>query len=146
MNYIDPAKASPENYKVLFENEHVIVLEMSLKAGQQDHEHSHHDETVYFVSGGKVKIHLPDGQLVEADLPDGHIMWHEAWTHTVENVGESDIRAIISREQAQQLGLVHLPFAALSWVSSGWATGSTAERGYCRSAMMLRAAHDKHCA
>ena len=95
MNYIDPTKASPDNYKLLFENDHVCVLEMNLRAGNTDKQHSHHDETVYFISGGKVKIHLPNGEAVEADLPDGHVMWHEAWTHTVENVGTRDIKAII---------------------------------------------------
>jgi len=95
MAYIDPVQASPRHYKKLFENDRVRVLEMSLRAGEKDQEHSHPDETVYFVSGGKVKIHLPGGDAVEAELPDGHIMWHEAWTHTVENVGASDIKAII---------------------------------------------------
>lgn len=95
MNYIDPTTAAPANYKLLMENEHVRVLEMTLAAGQKDNQHSHQDETVYFISGGQVKIHLPDGQAVDADLPDGHVMWHEAWTHTVENVGGSDIKAII---------------------------------------------------
>lgn len=95
MEYIDPTKAAPNNYRLLMENEHVRVLEMSLKSGEKDNEHSHEDETVYFISGGKVKIHLPGGETADAELPDGHVMWHEAWTHTVENVGSTDIRAII---------------------------------------------------
>ena len=95
MAYIDPVKSSPDNYKVLLENDHVRVLEMNLKAGETDNTHSHPDETVYFVTGSKVKIHLPDGGAMEADIPDGHVMWHEAWTHTVENVGSSDIKAIV---------------------------------------------------
>jgi len=95
MTYIDPVEASPRNYKLLLENEHVRVLEMSLKAGESDDVHSHPSETVYFVKGGKVNIHLPDGAIAEAELPDGHVMWHEAWTHRVQNVGASDIYAII---------------------------------------------------
>ena len=95
MAYIDPVKSSPDNYKVLMENDHVRVLEMSLKAGETDNTHSHPDETAYFITGGKVKIHLPDGGAMEAEIPDGHVMWHEAWTHTVENVGSSDVRAIV---------------------------------------------------
>ena len=94
-SYIDPVKVSPNNYKLLFENDQVRVLEMSLKAGEKDNQHSHPSETVYFIKGGKAKIHLPDGGAMEADIPDGHVMWHEAWTHTVENLGTSDIRAII---------------------------------------------------
>ena len=88
-------EASPANYKLLFENEHVRVLEMTLAAGTTDTEHSHPSETVYFIKGGKANIALPDGGGMEAEIPDGHVMWHEAWTHTVSNIGTSDIHAII---------------------------------------------------
>ncbi len=95
MAYIDPVEVSPDSYKVLLENDQVRVLQMDLKAGETDETHSHPSETVYFVKGGKAKIHLPDGGAVEADIPDGHVMWNEAWTHRVENIGSSDILAII---------------------------------------------------
>jgi hypothetical protein len=32
---------------------------------------------------------------MDAELPDGHIMWHEAWTHTVSHTGNSEIKTII---------------------------------------------------
>ena len=95
MTYIDPVQVSSKNYKTLMENEHVRVLEMTLSAGETDVTHSHPSETAYFVKGGKVKIHLASGDVMEADIPDGHVMWHEGWTHRVENVGTTDIRAII---------------------------------------------------
>ena len=95
MSYIDPTKVSAENYRTLMENEHVRVLEMKLPAGATDSQHSHPNETVYFLSGGTVRIHLPEGNPIEAELPNGHVMWHDAWTHKVENVGETDIHAII---------------------------------------------------
>lgn len=95
MNYIDPVQVSPSHYQVLLENDQVRVLEMNLRAAQMDELHSHPPETVYFMQGGKARIHLPDGGAVEVELPDGHVMWHEAWTHLVENIGASDIRAII---------------------------------------------------
>ena len=99
MTYIDPVQVSPSSYRVLLENEHVRVLEMNLRTGEKDEVHSHPNETVYFIAGGKAKIHLPDGAVVEAELPDGHVMWNEAWTHQVENVGSSDIRAIIVEDR-----------------------------------------------
>ena len=95
MTYIDPVKASPNNYKLLFEDETHRVLEMTLNAGDKDNQHSHTSEIAYFITGSSVKIHLPDGQSMEADVPDGHVMAHEAWTHTVENVGSKDLKAII---------------------------------------------------
>ncbi len=100
MAYIDPVEVSPNNYKVVSEDERFRVLEMNLPAGQKDEVHSHPSEVVYFITGGKAKIHLPDGQVVEADIPDGHVMSNEAWTHQVENVGSSDIKAIIVESKA----------------------------------------------
>jgi len=100
MAYIDPVDVSPNNYKVLLENDRVRVLEMTLRAGETDEQHSHPSETVYFITGGKVKIHLPDGEVVEAELPDGHVMWNDAWTHQVENVGSAEIHAVIVEDQA----------------------------------------------
>lgn len=95
MTYIDPVEVSGANYKVLMENDVVRVLDMDLKAGTSDVMHSHPAETVYFVTGGKVKVHLPDGGTADLEPPDGFVMWHEAWTHRVENVGTTDIHAII---------------------------------------------------
>jgi len=33
------------------------VIEMTLSPGVFDNEHSHHHETVYFIKGGKLRIH-----------------------------------------------------------------------------------------
>lgn len=95
MAYIDPVEVSPNNYRTLMENDAVRVVEMNLGAGEKDEVHSHPNETVYFLSGGKAKIYLENGDVVEADIPDGHVMWNQAWTHQVENVGSTPIRAII---------------------------------------------------
>ena len=97
MAYIDPVEASPDNYKLLFENEHVKVLEMVVKAGTSDNEHSHRAETAYFISGGSAKIHLPDGEVMEAEVPDGHVMYSEGWTHRVENVVRKTLKPSSSR-------------------------------------------------
>jgi quercetin dioxygenase-like cupin family protein len=100
MAYIDPVHASPANYKTLLENDQVRVVEMTLKPGERDEWHSHPDETVYFARGSKVRITLEDGNSMEADLPDGHVMWHEAWTHQVENIGSRDLMAVIVERKA----------------------------------------------
>ena len=96
MTYIDPTQSSPNNYKLLFEDDTHRVLEMSLGAGSRDNEHSHTSEVVYFISGGSVRIQMPGGESMEADIPDGHVMAHEPWTHQVENTGSTGIKAIIS--------------------------------------------------
>lgn len=100
--YTDPVAVSPTNYRTLLENEHVRVVEMRLKRGEIDAPHSHPAETVYFVQGGKLRLHLPGGETAEAEFPDGGVMWHEPWTHRVENVGTSDVLAIIVESKASR--------------------------------------------
>ncbi|WP_390615086.1 hypothetical protein [Maricurvus nonylphenolicus] len=88
-------QASPDQYTLLTENEEVLVLEMLLQPGQADIKHSHRNETVYFEKGGTLRITLATGEAVEVTVPDGHVMWHEAWTHQVTNIGETVVKAII---------------------------------------------------
>ena len=40
--------AAPAQYQVLFENDQVLTLKMTLAANERDKWHSHHSETVYF--------------------------------------------------------------------------------------------------
>lgn len=94
MSYIDPCAVSPKHYKLLHENDHNRVVEMTLPPGEKDNEHSHPNELVYFITGGKARVHV-GGESMEIEVPDGHVMEHEAWTHVVENIGDTTIHAII---------------------------------------------------
>jgi beta-alanine degradation protein BauB len=93
-NFMDPVLVAADNYTLLSQEGNVRVISMTLMPGQSDIEHSHMTETVYFISGGKAKIYAGE-EVMEADLPDGHVMHHGPWTHRVENVGETSIQAII---------------------------------------------------
>ena len=68
---------------------------MILQPGESDVMHSHRDESVYFERGGKLRIEEADGEVIEADVPDGHVMWHRAWSHQVTNTGNGEVVAII---------------------------------------------------
>ena len=53
-----------------------------------------------FIKGGKVEVSFPNGETAEMEIPDDHYMWHEAWTHRIKNIGNTDIHAIIVEEKA----------------------------------------------
>jgi quercetin dioxygenase-like cupin family protein len=95
MAYIDPTVVSPDNYKTLWEKGNRRVVEMTLKAGQSDVEHSHPNEVVYFITGGKLRIHMVNDEVMEAEVPDGFVLPHDAWTRRVKNVGTTDVWGII---------------------------------------------------
>ncbi|MGB1922480.1 MAG: cupin domain-containing protein [Alcanivorax sp.] len=90
---------SPDQYRVLLENDQVLVLEMVLEPGESDRPHDHRDETVYFQKGGSLRITLPGGDAMDVTVPDGHVMWHEAWSHQVTNTGNQPVMAIIVEEK-----------------------------------------------
>ena len=86
--------ASPNHYEVLLDNSEVLVLRMTLAPGEQDNWHKHNAETVYFETGGKAPIRTKESQTT-IEIPNGYVMWHDAWTHQVKNEGETTITAII---------------------------------------------------
>jgi hypothetical protein len=99
MAYVDPVQVSPEYYKELLKDETSRLLMMSLPAGKSDVEHSHPREMVYFLQGGKIRVHVPGKDPVDLEIPNGHTMENEPWTHRIENVGTTEIRALIFERQ-----------------------------------------------
>ncbi|MCH8332205.1 MAG: hypothetical protein IH946_12680, partial [Bacteroidetes bacterium] len=100
-DFMDPIEVASDNYRLLAEEGNVRMVEMTLEPGQRDNEHSHKNETAYFITGGKAKIYVGD-DVMEMDIPDGHVMNHEAWTHSIENVGETTIHAIIFEQMEME--------------------------------------------
>lgn len=91
----DPVKVSMLNYKVLFENGWVRVLEYYSKTGDKDAMHSHPEHIVYFLSSGKLKAISLDGKTREAEFKSGQVHWFRATTHALENIGTTDMRALV---------------------------------------------------
>ncbi len=90
----DPVKVSPQYYVVRFENDRVRVLEFHLKPGEKEGMHSHPPGVVYFLADATLRNGLPDGTSSEKSLKAGDVLWRENTTHTGENVGATEARAI----------------------------------------------------
>ena len=90
----DPVKVSPQYYVVRFENDRVRVLEFHLKPGEKEAMHSHPAGVVYSLADATIRNGLPDGTTSERSLKAGDVLWREDTTHTGENVGLTEARAI----------------------------------------------------
>ena len=90
----DPVTTSPQFYKVLLENDQVRVLEYRLKPGEKEPMHSHSTGVVYVMNGGTLKFSYPDGRVEEKMATTGETLWRDSITHTVENTGKTEARAI----------------------------------------------------
>jgi len=92
----DPAKVSGDVYKVLFENKQIRVLDFKLKKGKKDEMHSHPSLVYCTISGGKMKMRLPNGRAGVASFKDGEVGFQDpVKLHSMENIGKTDIHSIL---------------------------------------------------
>jgi quercetin dioxygenase-like cupin family protein len=91
----DPVPLYPENYKVLFENDRVRVLDFRLAKGAKENAHSHPAHVVYVLTGFKVRFTLGSGETVLRETKDGQVLFSEPVTHASENVGTTDAHGIL---------------------------------------------------
>ena len=81
--------------KVLLENECVRVQYHDVAVGQTIPMHSHPQYVVYTLKPFEARIILPDGSQRMSKRHAGEAYWSEAITHSVENVGKTDIHNLI---------------------------------------------------
>ena len=100
---IDIVQTSPDQAKVLTENEHVRVVEYTLKPGEKDVWHTHPPRSSYVISGGKVKVYTESGEPKVSEVKTGSSSWagHGA-KHYVENVGRTTIKIILTEIKSLQ--------------------------------------------
>jgi pimeloyl-ACP methyl ester carboxylesterase/quercetin dioxygenase-like cupin family protein len=91
----DPAQLAPRNHEVLLENDHVRVLEALLKPGDVTPQHSHPARIVYTLSDHSATFRFPGGRMAHSESKTGETAWREPVTHSEENDGKTDSRAIL---------------------------------------------------
>lgn len=100
---IDIVESSPGQAKVLMENEHVRVVEYSLKPGEKDEWHTHPPRSSYVVSGGKVKVYTETEDPKIAEVITGTASWaNRGAKHYVENIGNTKMTIILTEIKALQ--------------------------------------------
>jgi len=100
---MDALTASPENFKLLLENEYVRVLEYTLNPGQKDQWHTHPPKSSYVVSGGQLKIYLENDSSFIATDTTGTVSWMDyVGKHYVENIGKTPVKVILTEIKSLQ--------------------------------------------
>ena len=80
---------------VRFENDQVRVLELRLKPGEAEGFHTHPQYLLYALTEYRVKNTAADGTSKIFERKAGDIFWGGPITHKGENVGNTDVRALI---------------------------------------------------
>ena len=91
----DVLKVIPENYKVLFENAVVRVIEARVPPGAEEKPHRHMRGVSICMTEYTVESRiLPDGQWVRSDRKHGTVYWSESSLHILRNVGKTTSHTI----------------------------------------------------
>lgn len=81
----DSTIADPEVHRVVFENEHVRVIDARAAHGWKSAMHSHAPMLVINLGSGRQKVTSPDGTTQIVDLNPGAVVWQDdAFDHAWE--------------------------------------------------------------
>lgn len=100
---IDVLNASPDKYKLVLENEHVRVVQYTLKPGEKDNPHTHPPKTSYVISGGTFRVYPENEKPFDYVEVEGASEWSDRTSkHYVENVGSTTITILLTEIKAIQ--------------------------------------------
>ena len=93
---VDGLVSSPDNFKLLLENEHVRVLRYTLLPGALDHWHTHPPRVGYVLSGAKIRVTEADGTHQDYDEKTGDNYWADfSPLHDTLNIGTTPYVALL---------------------------------------------------
>ena len=82
--------------KVLTDNEHVNVSEVTFAAGAVAAWHSHPQYTAYAVTDMTMQVEVKDKETTTVNVKAGEAMWSPAVTHQTTNVGKKAFTLIVT--------------------------------------------------
>ena len=91
---LDPVKLSPQLYTVRLDNDHVRVYEYRIAPGVKDPMHSHPHGLMYVLAGGTMRSTSRAGVVSDVDVKAGDVIWRESVSHSLENIGRSEVHAL----------------------------------------------------
>jgi len=107
----DPIKAASSQYTLIAENEHVRVLRAILPPGVTTAMHAHPAHVGVTLSGGIVRMGLPDGKTADVEAKADEVMpVQAAGSHTTANTGKTPVEVVLV-EMKKAPGSTPLPSA-----------------------------------
>jgi quercetin dioxygenase-like cupin family protein len=92
----DAVAADPKHYTVEFENDQVRVLRVVYGPHEKSVMHEHPASVGVYLTGGHIRITLPDGRTGEPHVKAGQSMWHPAGAHLIENLGDGPFELVLT--------------------------------------------------
>lgn len=93
---MDGLAASPDNFRLVLENEQVRILEYHIDPGLRDRPHTHPPRVSHVISGGTLRIRMATSETFDVTDGVGETHWSDsAPLHDTENIGNTPIRILL---------------------------------------------------
>ena len=90
----DPVKVDPRHYQVELENDRIRVLRVKYGPGEKSTMHGHPESIHVFLTDCHARFTYPDGKTENVEIKTGHTMYHAAFEHLPENLGNKPLELI----------------------------------------------------
>jgi quercetin dioxygenase-like cupin family protein len=90
----DPTKVEPRHYKMHFENDRVVVIDIHYGPREKSELHDHPGGVVVNLTGGHLKFTDQNGKVTEVYAKAGESRWFPPVKHRVENLGDETYNAV----------------------------------------------------
>ena len=91
----DAIKSDPKHYTVEFENDRVRIIRIKYGPGEKSVMHTHGPNVAVFLTGGTVRMHLPDGTSQDVTTEHGGTQWADAEEHLPENLTDEPLEVVL---------------------------------------------------
>ena len=82
-------------YEVLWENEHIRVVEHTMAPGDDEPMHTHPEMLAYVMESSMLLVTEADGTTNDVKLTKGDFQQLPSWTHSIKNVGDTPLHTLL---------------------------------------------------
>ena len=93
-DYDDIVAIAPESHEVIFENDVIRVLKVTVPAGGTVGMHRNPENINYILKSGTFRLIEPSGSAVDVQVLEGQVIPAPKGSHAVENIGDTEIQTV----------------------------------------------------
>ncbi|MBD3385526.1 hypothetical protein GF407_11445 [candidate division KSB1 bacterium] len=91
----DASQLDSEHSKIIFDNEHVRLIGVTLGSGESQPKHEGIYRLIYSLSDYKIEYTYNETNTVESQMEKGYVHWHAPDRHSVKNIGDPPAHYLI---------------------------------------------------
>jgi beta-alanine degradation protein BauB len=92
--YDDIVAIAPESHEVIFENDTIRVLKVTVPPGGMVGRHRNPENINYILKSGTLRLTELSGSVVDVQLSEGQVIPAPKGSHAVENIGDTEIQTV----------------------------------------------------